>query len=222
METFHHLNIAVHVIAGSIALLAGLMAILAVKGSKRHIHYGWYFTRLIVIVIATALIGVFVFKRNTFLLVVTMLSAYNAFSGIRAIRLRGRKPEPIDYVMPGLTIASALYYLYYIHRIGFIWAPGIVYSTVGGLFIVVIYDFCKAFIPVHVLNKAFLYEHIYKMMGAFIAITSAFSGTVFPQYKPYSQFMPSVIGFGYIFFIFIRLSYKSAATKNAPVMEQFN
>ena len=39
-----------------------------------------------------------------------------------------------------------------------------------------------------------LYEHIFKMIGAFTALLSAFSGTVFENYQPYSQFLPSVFG----------------------------
>lgn len=41
-----------------------------------------------------------------------------------------------------------------------------------------------------------VYEHIFKMIGAFTALLSAFSGTVFSKYQPYSQFLPSVFGTG--------------------------
>jgi hypothetical protein len=32
------------------------------------------------------------------------------------------------------------------------------------------------------------------MISAFSGLLSAFTGTVFPQYQPYSQFLPSVLG----------------------------
>ena len=216
----HHLNIAVHVIAGSIALIAGLAAAMVAKGRKNHIRFGKYFMWMIVIVIITGLIGVFVFKRNNFLLVITLLSGYNCFSGIRAVRLRGQRPHTIDYLIPILVMASALYYLYYIRSIGLYWSPVIIYSTVGALFLVAVYDLCKWIIPVTILKKAVMYEHAYKMVSAFSAITSAFSGTVFPQFKPYSQFLPSVIGFAYIIITFIRLGNGPIALKRNTLSPQ--
>lgn len=39
-----------------------------------------------------------------------------------------------------------------------------------------------------------LYEHIFKMIGAFTVLLSVFTGTVFENYQPYSQFLPSVFG----------------------------
>jgi hypothetical protein len=208
MEVFHHLNILFHVLAGSIALIAGLAALIVRKGSARHIRSGRYFMRMIIVVITTGLIGVFVFKRNNFLLVITLLSAYNCFSGIRVIRLRGQRPAAIDRIIPLIVIAAALYYLYYISSIGLYWNPVIIYSTIGALFLVTGYDLCKIFFSKSLLQKASGYEHVYKMVSAFSGITSAFTGTVFPQYQPYSQFLPSVIGLAYIIVTFIWFSNK--------------
>jgi len=210
MKDLHHLNILFHVLAGSIALLAGLAALIVRKGSAGHIRFGRYFMRMIIVVITTGLIGVFVFKRNNFLLVITLLSAYNCFGGIRVIRLRGQRPGTIDLVVPLIVIAAALYYLYYISSIGLYWNPVIIYSTIGALFLVTGYDLCRLFFSKNLLQKASGYEHIYKMVSAFSGITSAFTGTVFPQYQPYSQFLPSVIGLAYIIVTFIWFSNKRA------------
>jgi hypothetical protein len=206
MEIVHQINILVHVLCGTIALIVGFGAIFTSKGSKWHIRFGQYFKWTIAIVILTGLIGVFVFKRNNFLLVITLLSGYTCFSGIRAIKLKGQKPQTYDYVIALTVISSALYYLYYINSIGMYWAPAVTYSTIGALFIVTFYDLSKVLMPVEILKKAFMYEHVYKMISAFIAITSAFAGTVFPDYKPYSQLVPSLFGFAYIIAIFIKLS----------------
>ena len=208
MEDLHHLNILFHVLAGSIALIAGLVALIVRKGSVNHIRFGRYFMRMVIVVIATGLIGVFVFKRNNFLLVITLLSAYNCFSGIRAIRLRGERPATIDRVVPLIVIAAALYYLYYISSTGLYWTPVIIYSTIGALFLVTGYDLYKIFFSQGLLQKSSWYEHVYKMVSAFSGITSAFTGTVFPQYQPYSQFLPSVIGLAYIIVTFIVLINK--------------
>src|ERR1044072_1329958 len=208
MELIHHINIIIHVVSGSIALRTGLTALSVCKGGKLHIRFGWYFTRMIILVILTGLVGIFVFRRNNFLLVITLLSAYNCFSGIRALRLKGRRPEAIDYLAPVIVTGSALYYLYYIQSAGLYWSPVIIYSTLGALFLVCTYDLLKWAMPGSLLQSAVLYEHVYKMISAFSAITSAFSGTVLSQYKPYSQFLPSAIGMICIIVIFIRIRNK--------------
>jgi hypothetical protein len=89
---------------------------------------------------------------------------------------------------------AVLFFLYYFKTIGMIWAPVIIYSTVGTLLSVIAYDFIRYLIPVSTYGNLWFYEHIYKMIGAFTALLAAFSGTVFPSYKPYSQVLPSVIG----------------------------
>ncbi|MBB5638772.1 uncharacterized membrane protein HdeD (DUF308 family) [Pedobacter cryoconitis] len=220
MEIIHHINITIHVIAGTLALIAGIAAALFYKGSQKHIRFGKYFMWMIVLVILTGLIGVFVFKRNNFLLVITLLSGYNCFSGIRTIRLAGKKPRLIDYVIPIIVILSALYYLYFIITLGLYWPAVIIYSTIGALLLITIYDLSRAFLPVSLLKKAVTYEHTYKMISALAAISSAFSGTVLPQYKPYSQFLPSVIGITLIFTIFMRMTIKQHASKRTAILRQ--
>ena len=74
------------------------------------------------------------------------------------------------------------------------WSPVIIYSTVGALLAIISYDFIRYFIPSVKYGRLWMYEHIFKMIGAFTALLAAFSGTVFPNYKPYSQFLPSVFG----------------------------
>jgi hypothetical protein len=205
MEQLHHINIIIHVLAGTVALLTGLTALSVTKGGKAHLRFGKYFTWMIAVVIFTGLISIFVFKRNNFLLVITLLSGYNCFSGIRALRLKGQRPRRVDHLAPVAVMASAVYYLYYIHASGLYWAPVIIYSTIGALFLVTSYDLCKWAMRPGFLKKAAIYEHVYKMVSAFSAITSAFSGTVLPQYKPYSQFLPSLIGIIIIIITFIAL-----------------
>lgn len=221
MEILHLTNITLHVIAGSIALITGFAAILVKKGLGRHILFGKYFTRMIVVVIVTGLSGVIIFNRNSFLLVITLLSGYNCFSGIRALKLHGQKPELLDIIIPILVIISAIFYLYYLKYSGLYWSPIIIYSTLGALFLVTGYDFCKSFMAVNCLKKSMMYEHTYKMISAFSAISSAFTGTVFPDYKPYSQFLPSVAGIIYIIITFIYIS-KNPFYKTKTIVEHEN
>jgi hypothetical protein len=104
------------------------------------------------------------------------------------------------------VMAAAAYYLYAILPRGAYWAPGVTWSTIGALFLVTSWDLGRIAFPEGFRKKAVPYEHAYKMVSAFSALCSAFTGTVFPRYQPYSQLLPSVLGLGYIIVIFIRLS----------------
>ena len=209
MEKLHTINILVHVFAGTIALITGFIAIGTRKGGRNHVKAGRMFLRIISLVILTGLLGVFVFQRNTFLLVITLLSGYTAYSGLRALRLRGSKPGWKDYFIPAIVLASGIYYLYYISSIGMFWQPSVTYSTLGALAFVTLYDIGKLFIPASFLQRVFVQEHVYKMTSSLIALVSAFTGTVLPQYKPYSQLLPTVFGLAYIVGVFIWLGSKS-------------
>ena len=194
LSVIHKINIAVHIAAGSSALVVGLMALIVKKGKKLHRLTGRLFLILMTIVILTGLIGVFVFGRNTFLLVITVLSGYQAFSGYRVIKAKSSSPKFIDIGICLLSLVSMLYFLYYFRSIGMIWSPVIIYSTVGWLFLMIVYDLGRYFIPTKIYGNLWIYEHILKMVSAFTGLLSAFSGTVFPQYQPYSQFVPSILG----------------------------
>ena len=190
----HNSNILIHVISGSIALLLGVLALTTKKGGKWHKKIGNYFLILMTIVVLTGLIGVFIFKRNTFLLIITVLSAYYGFSGYRILKTKTNKPKWIDVSVAIASLISVSYFLYYFKSIGMYWSPVIIYSTVGALLLIITYDFVRYLIAKKAYRNMWLYEHIFKMIGAFTALLSAFSGTVFEDYQPYSQFLPSVLG----------------------------
>jgi hypothetical protein len=203
----HLINIIIHVIAGSVALILGAIALISKKGGKVHTKSGKIFTLLLVIIILTALLGVFVFGRNTFLLVITVLSAYYGFSGYRILLTKSNKPQFIDVFVAILSLISVSYFLYYLRGNGMYWSPVIIYSTVGTLGVIISYDFIRYLIPKTKYRRLWLYEHIFKMIGAFTALLAAFSGTVFPNYKPYSQFLPSIFG-TILQIVFIVYTYK--------------
>lgn len=119
----------------------------------------------------------------------------------------------LDILVALIAVASGIYFIYYFKAIGMYWAPVIIYSTLGTLFALVAYDLLRYAIPKKRYQKMWLYEHIYKMVAAFTALLSAFVGTVFPQYHPYSQFLPSIFGtllaIGFILY-FYRKNRRSA------------
>jgi hypothetical protein len=195
LELLHKVNIFTHIATGSAALLIGVFILLTRKGSPLHIRLGRIFIYLLTAVIFTALVGVFVYGRNTFLLVITILSGYQGFSGWRNLKTKSNQFHWIDAIAILISLVTVSYYLYYMKKIGFIWSPVIIYSTVGTLILFITYDVFRYFIPKSRYQNLWLYEHIIKMVGAFTALLAAFSGTVFVTYQPISQILPSVIGF---------------------------
>ncbi|MEQ6123028.1 hypothetical protein AAON49_02360 [Pseudotenacibaculum sp. MALMAid0570] len=208
MDTFHNINIVTHVISGTIGLLLGVVAIVSLKGGKLHVKSGRWFLWFLAVVCLTGILGIFVFERNSFLIVITLLSAYQGFSGYRVLQTKSNQFYWIDLIAALLTITSCFYFLYYFQSIGMIWSPIIIYSTVGWLSILILYDFLKYLIPKTKYKRIWLKEHIVKMIGAFSALFSAFAGTVFEAYQPHSQYLPSVIGNILIIYFLIIYSKK--------------
>src|ERR1700678_3311825 len=92
----HIANILLHILGGSAALLAGMLALLSRKGSRLHIRAGRAFIYAYILIVITAVLGIVVFEFRSFLAVATIASAYDVFAGYRALRLRGHRPQAPD------------------------------------------------------------------------------------------------------------------------------
>lgn len=209
MQTLHTLNIFTHVLFGTIGLAIGLLAIIYQNRSQQHVRYGRYFLYILTVVVATAFIGIFFFRSNPFLLLLTLLGGYVGYSGYRAVRLRERRSSAVDMLIAIAVLAAGGIYAWSMQLAGGSWSPAVVYPTLSALVLVAGYDLLKYFWFYKWLKTWWLYEHIYKMMSAYSAILSAFSGTVLSGYKPYSQILPSTICMGMIvFFIWKRARHQ--------------
>lgn len=209
----HEINIGIHVFSGTVALILGLLALVSRKGGKIHNVSGRYFLGFMSVVILTGLAGVFIYGRNIFLLVVTILSGYVAFSGFRILKFKNNSPKKLDVLVAVFSLIILVYYLYYLKSIGMFWAPVVVYSTVVALVVVIVYDLLRYLIPVgkYKKNQIWIYEHIYKMTSAFAALLSAFTGTVLDEYQPHSQYLPSLLGvliiIGFMWTVYKKANY---------------
>ena len=176
------------------ALLFGFVILILRKGGKTHRKMGYAFLVLLSVVVSTGMFGVLIFGRNSFLLVITVTSAYYGYSGFTVARTKSNTLTLLDSSIAVLSLCVTGYFLYYIKQIGMIWSPVIIYATVGNLSLVILYDFLKPLFSKDRYKKIWLSEHIYKMIAAFSALLSAAVGTIFPNHKPYSQFGPSIFG----------------------------
>lgn len=194
IEFWHKANIFVHVASGLIALMLGITALSTIKGGKAHRKSGKLFLFFLTIVVVTGLFGVLIFEVNQFLLVITVLSGYNAYSGMRVLKNKTNKINRQDILVALFAASTGIYFLYYMKSIGMFWSPVIIYSTLGALFSLILYDFLRYLIPSEKYGNLWLYEHIYKMVAAFTALLAAATGTIYDEYQPHSQYLPSLFG----------------------------
>ncbi|ALW85719.1 hypothetical protein AUC43_11845 [Hymenobacter sedentarius] len=194
MATLHQLNILVHIAFGTLALLVGLAPMLTAKGGPAHLRTGRWFLGLATVVLVTAVLGLAVFNFRPFLTVIVMLSVYQAYSGYRVLRTHATGPTLSDGVFSAVFLLGAGAFLVLLPRIALVWSPVVMYSTLGTLLAMTVYDLSRFGWLSRWRRGAWLYEHIWKMMSTYSALLSAFTGTVLGAYKPYSQFLPSVLG----------------------------
>lgn len=164
----------------------------------------------LIVVVATAFLGILLFRSTPFLLILTLLGGYVGYSGYRAVRLREQRTSFFDVLITLSVLIAGGLYLRSMQLAGGKWSPVVVYSTLSALVLVAGYDLLKHFWLYHRLRTWWLYEHIYKMMSAYSALASAFAGTVLSEYKPYSQILPSALSMmAIIYFIWKRARRKN-------------
>ena len=100
--------LAVHILAGVVALLAGLAAIATTKGGAKHNTAGSGYVLSMAVVVVTA-VPLSVWIENWFLLAVAVFSGYLVFSGARIVSRRRSgltAPAPRDYLLHGTMLGA--------------------------------------------------------------------------------------------------------------------
>jgi len=175
---------------------------------------------ILCVVVATAITGIVFFRSNPFLLILTLIAGYVGFSGYRTIRLRERRAQPID-ILAAVGALGGMGWFVIIAKQSGQWSPVVVYPTLSALVVVAGYDLLKRLFFFNRLKTWWLYEHIYKMLSAYSALLSAFSGTVLIAYRPYSQIVPSALCMVLmIIFIWQRVWKQRQAAQRKPLVSR--
>ena len=190
----HIANIVCHIIGGTVATLAGFVAILARKRGRLHSRAGLVFVYAYSLVILTAIFGVVIFDFRSFLAVATIASSYSLFTGYRATRLRGRRPAPVDRCAALLAFAAPSAFISAMHLLHQPWSPVLTWTVLGSLLAISSYDLLRNILPETWLRNTWVHEHIFKIVGAFDALTATFAATIFPQFQPWSALIPNLAG----------------------------
>lgn len=177
MENFVQYTLYFHAFSGGIALLSGIIAILTKKGGKKHIISGEIYFYGMLSVVITGLI-VASHRGNIFLQTIAIFSFYMAFTGKRVLRNKKEiVSSPLDWGFNILSMLCGLFMLYLVvnnfSRIGF--AGAIPMLLVFGILLtwMCIQDALKMWQKKWVKND-WLYTHIGRMGGSFIATSTAF------------------------------------------------
>lgn len=215
----HQANILIHVLAGTTALLVGGAALITPKYLSRHARLGRLFLYLLSVVVMTGFVGWLFFRSNNFLLMLTLLSGYVGYAGWRNVRLKEKRASAGDALMAIVALTLGVLFMLELRKQDGSWNPVVIHSTLGALGIVTVYDLTKYFWLHSRLRKWWIYEHIYKLISAFSATLAAFTGTVLPNYKPYSQILPSAFCTLLILVLIVRQARKRKKKQRVPVQE---
>ncbi len=192
----HQINIFIHVVTGILALLIGIIPLISAKGGNIHKRFGKIFLVLMLVVIVTAVIGLIFYRNRPFLIVLTMMAAYQAFTGLRAIQTKENGPGKGDFLFSLLCFSYGLVFAWQLPSLNPEINMATIYYALFFLFMIMVYDMTRFVIKSGWNPKQlWLYEHIYKMIGAYTGLLSAFTGTVIVGWEPYNTIIPSTLGF---------------------------
>ncbi len=179
MENFLRTFLIIHIFAGILALLSGIIAIFSKKGMTTHNISGsvYYWS---MIVIGFTAFGIAIPKGNMFLLMIGGFSTYMTLTGVRFLTFRKNSParfRPIDFCFVVLGLITLIVPTWYFTQIGWgrIGGFAIVFLVFGLFLLSMLVRDLKNSTKLSTYPKVwFLRMHISRMMGAFIATVTAF------------------------------------------------
>lgn len=205
MTTLESLTLGSHIVAGFIALFAGLGAILTEKGGARHRRFGRMYVYAMAFVSGSVLV-LLAFEQSfvrQFLTLVAVFSFYFAFSGYRVLSRKRPTDDPglVDWIALGLTALAS---------VGLLGLGGLVLLD-GGAFAPVLLVFGvigTAFAGQDFLTfrrepdrGAWVAEHLTRMGAGYIATVSAFSAVNFVFLPTAARWLwPTLLGTPILFY----------------------
>ncbi len=175
--------LTLHIISGFTALIIGLVPMIGQKGSTRHIVSGKiYFWASFGVFLTSS--SMFFFKPDEllFLLLVGIFSFYQTFSGARIVRYKNpqKRIAPLDWSVGGLVLIAGLSMIFLGGRSLYtgIVGLGILYLVFGtlctGLALMDLKDFYQRHIGDWPEKRHWLFRHVSRMGGSYIATFTAF------------------------------------------------
>jgi uncharacterized membrane protein len=207
----HLLNILVHILAGSAAIVLGLYLLGKPKDAVLHRRRGRVFVLLTLVVCLSAGIGNAVFRFLPLFAVLTVLVSYQLLSGWHVIYTRAAGPDALD---AALLLGAAAIGAMLVRRL---FADGamvgasasVLYSTLAAVLFLLAYDAARWRFPRHWHAVLWRYEHIYKILGCLFGMLSAAVGNTVRVGQPWPQLAPSVVGLVTVVWCIVRTHRKT-------------
>ena len=199
-ERFLTLMLVVHISGGTTALVSGLVAMLAIKGSKIHRLAGKiYFFGMTAVFVGAVIVAIG--HQKDFLLMVGFFSYYMTVRGYRVLFLKklslGQKPHLLDWLIisvSGIFILALLGWgTWGIFRGSAMAIVPLTFGGIGTSFL--IGDVRKFFTPPQE-KMHWWYGHISSMGGSYISAVTAFVvvNIQLPQFQWVLWILPAAIG----------------------------
>lgn len=198
-----------HVSVGVVCLGLGPGVLLSRPGGKAHRERGRVFLRLMAAMGVSAG-GLLLIRFNSFFFVLAVFSYYLAFSGYRVLRRkapeRGDNARALDWAAAGLAALVSAGGIA-ANALGVLRGDPVFVGTIlGGTLLVSAYDLHRFARPLSRLHRPMLwfYEHLGKLLGAYIAVVAAFSATVLTFIPtPLRQLWPVLVGMPVMIALFV-------------------
>ena len=205
--------IFIHAAFGGIALLAGLVSIIAKKGKNIHRKSGLiFFYSMMLSGIIAMIVAALPNHESPFLFAVGIFSLYFVLTGNRALNFKRKNPDlKIDKLISIIMITTGvLMILLPIILTKSINIVLVVYAIVGIIFSV---SDLILFRNPERLRKGWLKLHLGKMLGGYISATTAFVvvNEFFPSF--YGWFIPGIVGGFVIAYWMRKMNKKTVAIK---------
>ncbi len=203
MEKTIQILIYIHAAFGGIALLTGLISIIAKKGKPIHKKFGLiFFYSMMLSGIIAMIVAVLPKHESPFLFAVGIFSMYFVLTGKRALNFKRKDPDlKIDKWISIIMILTGIFMILMpILLTKSINITLVVFAIVGIIFSV---RDLTLFKNPERLRKGWLKLHLGKMFGGYISATTAFVvvNEFFPSF--YGWFIPGIVG-GFIIAYWIR------------------
>ncbi len=191
---------------GAISLLAGLIGLIARKGGFTHRISGRiYFYSMAITIFVAIFVALMPNHKSPFLIAVGIFSAYMLIVGFRAIRFSRKKKvlfidKVVSYLMVAVGLTMILYPVIVLKKIH------IVLAVFGAIGIMLAIGDLRSYANEQKLYANWKSMHLSRMIGSYIAATTAFVvvNNVGPWYV--NWFAPGVAGTILIFYWTNRIS----------------
>ncbi|MDB5239953.1 MAG: hypothetical protein JWP57_578 [Spirosoma sp.] len=187
MQTLHTVNLVIHIASGFTSLTVGLIPMIAKKGGRVHRLAGQIFFWAMFGVFITATVSWLQQPAKPFfqfLLMIGFFSFHMALTGVRTLRMKSQKmlPARFDWLVAGVAMVGGaiallfgLWQLYNGLMMGKFTMFSILYLLFGSFFLrngQMDWWLYSGWVPME--NRHWLYNHIIRMVGAYIASFTAF------------------------------------------------